>query len=339
MKVGEVYTVRIMQVDVVKQRIALNIVLKKHEVAANVKHARSMYNAGSGNVSEQFDDCDEDTIARELSAMSSSSIVKIFTHASSSSPSSSSSSPSPSSTFTSATIFDEILSFLSPSSLHTAALVCHHFHRHIKHAVRRYFTRTQLVCFHSKLTFREDFLGLPLNVEHYDNSGEISYIHPQLDLLSYSAYNSDNVRRGVWKQTFTHFLPLYFDVKHARDLVFHEHIIAELTRMKHERGTTRAFHVSFVLKILPTLMNTMIVAMMRGDTQESIAALSGYTQVYHLFIAFVLKYPELQRMVDDRIAAFCASEHGRSKRACPNLGEVRTYIQHTQLLTAHALHV
>lgn len=76
-----------------------------------------------------------------------------------------------------------------------------------------------------------------------------------------------------------------------------------------------------VLKVLPSLLNTMIVEIMKGKTHESEVALQGYLSFYHLFLAFVLKYPELQREIDDRVRTFLESERGRMKRVCPNLGE------------------
>jgi len=68
-------------------------------------------------------------------------------------------------------------------------------------------------CFHSKKSFRQDVLGVPLNLEYYE-SGEISYIHPHLDLLSYEAFE-DGVRRSVSRAPFTHWMPLYFDAQHG----------------------------------------------------------------------------------------------------------------------------
>jgi len=76
-----------------------------------------------------------------------------------------------------------------------------------------------------------------------------------------------------------------------------------------------------VLKVLPSLMNTMVVRMMEGDLYESILAIQGYLSFYHLFLAFTQKYPELVEAIDSRISTFLKNEQGRIKRNCPNLGE------------------
>ena len=39
-----------------------------------------------------------------------------------------------------------------------------------------------------------------------------------------------------------------------------------------------------------------------------------------LLLAFVRRYPELQKLADDRVESFIESERNRGKKACPNLG-------------------
>jgi hypothetical protein len=84
------------------------------------------------------------------------------------------------------------------------------------------------VCFHSKRTDEEDTLGFPINftlypppipsatspapVRPYRN---IESISSTLDLLSYESYKVESVRRGVWKEHFTHWLPVYIGKRAA----------------------------------------------------------------------------------------------------------------------------
>lgn len=60
---------------------------------------------------------------------------------------------------------------------------------------------------------------------------------------------------------------------------------------------------------------------MKGSTHESLLALNGYTMFFQLLLAFVRKYPDLQRAADKRVSTFLKSEMTRTKRHCPNLGE------------------
>jgi len=183
------------------------------------------------------------------------------------------------------------------------------------------FIRPELVCFHSRVTFEDDTLGFGLNLEYYPNNGDLSNISPNLDLISENAFYFEKIRNGVWKQSFTHWLPLYLTSKHAKDLTRHEQAIAEIVRNKALQNTKLTFHPAMVLKVLPSLLNTMIVEIMKGKMHESEVALQGYLSFYHLFLAFVLKYPELQKEIDERVRVFLESERGRMKRVCPNLGE------------------
>lgn len=183
------------------------------------------------------------------------------------------------------------------------------------------FIRPELICFHSRVGFEDDTLGFGLNLEYYPNNGDLSNISPNLDLISENAFHFEKIRSGVWKTPFTHWLPLYISSKHAQDLSRHEKAIAEIVRNKGLQKTKLVFHPPMVLKVLPSLLNTMIVEIMKGKTHESEVALQGYLSFYHLFLAFVLKYPELQQEIDERVRIFLESEKGRMKRVCPNLGE------------------
>jgi len=183
------------------------------------------------------------------------------------------------------------------------------------------FLKNDLVCFHSRVTFEEEMLGVGLNLEYYPNNGDLSNISPNLDLISENAFHFEKIRAGVWRQPFTHWLPLYLSARHAGNLERHEQAIAEIARNKALSNTKVVFHPPMVLKVLPSLLNTMIVEIMKGKTHESEVALQGYLSFYHLFLAFTIKYPELQKEIDNRVKLFLESERGRMKRVCPNLGE------------------
>ena len=79
----------------------------------------------------------------------------------------------------------------------------------------------------------------------------------------------------MWKQEFTHWLPLYLNERHAKDLAEHAKQIAAL----HGGG---AFVPEMVFKVLPALLNTMVVSVMSGNTHESLLALTGYTSFFQV---------------------------------------------------------
>jgi len=77
------------------------------------------------------------------------------------------------------------------------------------------------------------------------------------------------------------------------------------------------FEPCMVLKVIPSLLNTMILSMMQGAFHESTVALSGYFFFFHLLCAFAVKYPELVSVVDSQLPNFLEDEFGRSKKSCP----------------------
>lgn len=92
-----------------------------------------------------------------------------------------------------------------------------------------------------------------------------------------------------------------------------------MAQFKEMAGSSRI--TDTVLKILPCLMNSMVVKTMQGQLHESIAALEGYVLFYHMLLAFAEAMPEIRQIVDKRIAKFLRNEWGRSKDNVPNLGE------------------
>jgi hypothetical protein len=77
-----------------------------------------------------------------------------------------------------------------------------------------------------------------------------------------------------------------------------------------------------VLKVLPVLMNTFIVIFMNGSMHESINALSIYTQIYRLLIAFCEKYPQIRTEADTRVHNFINHPESRIKNVIPSMGEL-----------------
>lgn len=92
------------------------------------------------------------------------------------------------------------------------------------------------MCFHTKLHFVEDVLGVGLNLESKLN-GKLAYITTTFDLVSYQAFTTEKVnthaththththtcihsslpqiRKASYKEPFTHWLPLYINPAHG----------------------------------------------------------------------------------------------------------------------------
>jgi hypothetical protein len=185
--------------------------------------------------------------------------------------------------------------------------------------------RRQLLCYHRKVGFEQDTLGYGFTIAE-NAFGKFEYkIEP--DLLSYSAFKADKVRTGVWGTRFERFLPVIINERHSVNAF----PIAEDTIRDcyPTLQSVRTFRPEQVLTVLGTLMNTMIVDLVKVSTDRDAApallqserALIGYCSFHHLLLSFGQRYPKLARAADDRVANFIRYPTQRLKKMTPDLGE------------------
>mmetsp|Transcript_25871 Transcript_25871/g.65218 ORF Transcript_25871/g.65218 Transcript_25871/m.65218 type:complete len:463 (-) Transcript_25871:534-1922(-) len=79
--------------------------------------------------------------------------------------------------------------------------------------------------------------------------------------------------------------------------------------------------LAFALEVLPKLMNSQVVFLLKGELHHSEKALEGYIGFHHLFLSVLSRFPSLQERVEQKISSFMKSEECRSKKHTPNLGE------------------
>ena len=174
---------------------------------------------------------------------------------------------------------------------------------------------SEMVCFHSKVHHEDDVLGVPVDFTVNPKTRKLDYIKPIMEPLSLTAFKS-GVRRSVWNEKFRAWLPLYITHDH-----FHR-ALPHLQRALLHLSTTRHFHPSIVLDVLPRIMNAMVVMLADGGVANSDAAVHGYCQIHRLLIALMDHYPELQREVNARFRDFRRSAAHRTKKLCPSLGHL-----------------
>ena len=123
-------------------------------------------------------------------------------------------------------------------------------------------TKEELVCFHTKLSYTADVLGVGITLEYYPDSqgrnkpDKLAYASTTLDLLSHTAFHSLNIRRNVWKKPFTHWLPLYLNPEHGETVAFRQAIKGALAAVCSDDG--RTFSPDMALTLFLKLMNTMV---------------------------------------------------------------------------------
>jgi hypothetical protein len=124
--------------------------------------------------------------------------------------------------------------------------------------------RNELICFYSKLHFTDDVLGVGLNLENKLN-GKLAYITTTFDLVSYSAFMKEKVRKAVYKEPFTHWLPLYINRVHGEKAI----PLATEAMAMICKDCYGSFEPWMVLDVIPKLMNSMVVSVMSGKLYES----------------------------------------------------------------------
>lgn len=173
--------------------------------------------------------------------------------------------------------------------------------------------RREVVCYHNKLTFEEDIIGYGLKVVfHPKRNDQITEVSSPLEFLSKTAFEKEFVRSSVWRDSFTHFLPLYIEKKHG------ERALKELETISTDPLA--------LLQLLSKLMNTQIVQTMKGQVHASIKALDGYFYFHRLLIALTEKYPELLKYINQKVSNFIKEDKYRDKIHIDNMGEFLAYL-------------
>jgi len=71
-----------------------------------------------------------------------------------------------------------------------------------------------LMCFASFETKSTAILGFPISYTTNPKTGCLDHVTSTFDILSYHAFISGNIRKSIWGERFTDFLPIYLDEAH-----------------------------------------------------------------------------------------------------------------------------
>ena len=210
----------------------------------------------------------------------------------------------------------------------------------------------QLTCYHTKETVgavdeqrgRCEIFGIPLHFTANPRTHEVDYVYSTFETLAYSAFADDGVRRTVWGETFSHFLPMYIDAAHfesalpvlartLRDMAstaaatsFASSKAATSKDCRSRKATVPALpHPSqsvpvLALDILPKLLCTTVVLLADKGVAASDRLLDGYVQVYRLLLALGQRHRTMRDQVTSRLQRFIKYEGARTKAAEPSMG-------------------
>ena len=192
-----------------------------------------------------------------------------------------------------------------------------------------------MICTCSKVSFKEDILGIGLCATYHGN-GVLRSTQLTLDVLSLTAFRQ-GVRRGVWKEEIHHFLPLVIDPHHgARALPHIEDVIMRICGAEPEpfdgdappkpyrpptstraqsigdepdAATTkpRPFTAEAALKVMCVTMNSLVVSIMNQlestgtpPLHASEKALQGYAYMHHILLFLASKHPRMAALANER---------------------------------------
>ncbi|KNC49360.1 ubiquitin carrier protein [Thecamonas trahens ATCC 50062] len=185
--------------------------------------------------------------------------------------------------------------------------------------------RSDLVCFHTKLTVAEDVMGIPLAVARH-RSGAIREITSTLDVISWTAFSEDGLRTSAWGGHFQYFLPLAIDALRFDDA--YPVLLSEMSELTGERDDRVP---AAALRSLITFAASLIVGLMTNATSKtnddavprgvSDKALRGFCWAHHLMLALVARHPELVDAIEAEIEDFVTAPQYRHKRYTRSLGE------------------
>jgi stress response protein SCP2 len=215
-----------------------------------------------------------------------------------------------------------------------------------------------LVCFHSLSTKSEDVLGMPVTYTMNPKTGSLDYATSTFDTLSLQSFVRDGVRRTVWGERFTSFLPLYIDEAHfdralgqllktARKIVGEG--VANMPAPRHYGGSSSAHHKhshhkdltkqspppsawlprtdpEMALTLIMKMMNTQVVLVCDKGISASESALVGYCQLHRLLLGLVDKFHSLRVLVRKRLDTFMRFPESRIKEHTPSLGDLLTLL-------------
>ena len=120
-------------------------------------------------------------------------------------------------------------------------------------------------CFHTRLNVRETRLGTGVAFSRLKRTSEINNIYTTIDLVSQKAFK-EGLRKSINKRKFSHWLPLYFgDAQKDKTLDLFRKCISSICA-----GASDKFDEGMILKVMPKLMLTHILAVVNDKAYSSI---------------------------------------------------------------------
>jgi ubiquitin-protein ligase len=195
--------------------------------------------------------------------------------------------------------------------------------------------RNLLVCSSSKENYIDNpkmVLGYPIHLNMDSRKRLWTTLIPEY--TSYEQYALQIQEKGIAKlnqfnhillrtgggSLYNHWIPLYICEEHyQQNLQYIKNTISVISNGTSSGSKENDFRPEMVFRVLLSIMNKMVVAMMNGDIYESENAIYAYCHFLRLFMRFLDS--GLQPLLESKVNAFVQSAQERSKDKVPDIGE------------------
>lgn len=146
------------------------------------------------------------------------------------------------------------------------------------------------------------------------------------EFLKQESFTSMNKAMGcvksVMKEDVKFFLPMYIHPPHGDKIKqTFENSLVQVAGILKSCNPKKTPIEEIVIRVIPNLMSATVVEFSKGTQHTSDNSLNGYFSLHRLLLWALEIYPNLQKLIDDRLKEFIENEDKRTKKACPHIGE------------------
>ena len=183
--------------------------------------------------------------------------------------------------------------------------------------------RKGLICFHTKLTYQQNQLGLGLRVSKIPRTGMIREAETFYDYISLKAFIKESINKTSNNERITHWFPVFFGDGDNEERFLH---CLKRALSMIMTNSTRNFKPEFIAEVFPKLFLTIVYHIMDEKKHPSIRLIRVLTHIHSIFLYCIQKYPEVGAKLKENVAKFLSNEESRNKDNMPNLGCILAYL-------------
>ena len=151
-----------------------------------------------------------------------------------------------------------------------------------------------MICYHTKLHYTQNQLGLGLKVSKIPRTGLIKEGETYFDYLSLKAFMKESINHTSANEKITHWLPVYFGTGDNEERFLH---CLQKSLSMVMTNSTRNFRPDFILEVFPKLIITLAFHIMDEKKHPSIRIIRVLTHIHSMFLYCVKRFSEVQTKI------------------------------------------